>query len=70
VVVPEAQVDTALSNYFGFANLAALRELAQLWLDPSVPDPVAAFAAHRISEPVQEPRVTSSTTVSTVSPRR
>jgi two-component system sensor histidine kinase KdpD len=53
VVVPEAQVDAALSNYFRFANLAALRELAQLWLDPSVPDPVAAFAAYGISEPVQ-----------------
>jgi two-component system, OmpR family, sensor histidine kinase KdpD len=54
LVVPEEQVDAALSNYFRFANLAALRELAQLWLDPSVPDPVAAFAAaHGISEPVQ-----------------
>ena len=54
LVVPEEQVDAALSNYFRFANLAALRELAQLWLDPSVPDPVATFAAaHGISEPVQ-----------------
>jgi two-component system, OmpR family, sensor histidine kinase KdpD len=54
LVVPEEQVDAALSNYFRFANLAALRELAQLWLDDSVPDPVAAFAAaHGISEPVQ-----------------
>ena len=53
LVVPEEQVDAALSNYFRFANLAALRELAQLWLDPSVPDPVAAFTAHGISEPVQ-----------------
>ena len=53
LVVTEEQVDAALSNYFRFANLAALRELAQLWLDPSVPDPVAAFAAHGISEPVQ-----------------
>ena len=53
LVVPEEQVDAALSNYFRFANLAALRELAQLWLDPSVPDPVAAFAAHGISELVQ-----------------
>jgi two-component system sensor histidine kinase KdpD len=54
LVVPEPQVDTALSNYFRFANLAALTELAQLWLDPSVPDPVAAFAAaHGISEPAQ-----------------
>jgi two-component system, OmpR family, sensor histidine kinase KdpD len=54
LIVPEEQVDAALSNYFRFANLAALRELAQLWLDDSVPDPVAAFAAaHGISEPVQ-----------------
>ena len=27
----------ALSSYFRFANLAALRELTQLWLDDSVP---------------------------------
>ncbi len=54
LVVPKDQVDAALSNYFRFANLAALRELAQLWLDDSVPDPVAAFAAARgISAPVQ-----------------
>ena len=47
-------MDEALSSYFRFANLAALRELAQLWLDDSVPDPVAAFAAaHGISGPVQ-----------------
>jgi two-component system, OmpR family, sensor histidine kinase KdpD len=53
LVVPRDQVDTALSNYFRFANLAALRELAQLWLDDSVPDPVMAFAAaHGISGPV------------------
>ncbi|HXO25318.1 MAG TPA: histidine kinase, partial [Streptosporangiaceae bacterium] len=37
LVVPGEQVDAALSNYFRFANLAALRELAQLWLDNSVP---------------------------------
>jgi two-component system, OmpR family, sensor histidine kinase KdpD len=54
LVLPEEQVDAALSNYFRFANLAALRELAQLWLDDSVPDAVEAFAAaHGISEPVQ-----------------
>jgi two-component system sensor histidine kinase KdpD len=54
LVIPGDQVDTALSNYFRFANLAALRELAQLWLDDSVPDPVAAYAAaHGISEQVQ-----------------
>src|ERR1700733_11143674 len=33
LVVPGEQVDAALSNYFRFANLAALRELARLWLD-------------------------------------
>jgi two-component system, OmpR family, sensor histidine kinase KdpD len=54
LVVPEEQVDAALSNYFRFANLAALTELAQFWLDDSVPDPVATFAAaHGISEPVR-----------------
>jgi two-component system sensor histidine kinase KdpD len=54
LVVPGDQVDAALSNYFRFANLAALRELAQLWLNDSVPDPVAAYAAaHGIREQVQ-----------------
>jgi two-component system sensor histidine kinase KdpD len=54
LVVPGDQVDAALSNYFRFANLAALRELAQLWLDDSVPDPVAAYAAaHGIRAPVE-----------------
>jgi two-component system, OmpR family, sensor histidine kinase KdpD len=54
LVVPQERVDAALSSYFRFANLAALRELAQLWLDDAVPDPVEAFlAAHGVSEPVQ-----------------
>ena len=54
LVVPEEQVDAALSNYFRFANLAALTELAQFWLDDSAADPVAAFTAiHGVSEPVQ-----------------
>jgi two-component system sensor histidine kinase KdpD len=54
LVVPGDQVDTALANYFRFANLAALRELAQLWLDESVPDPFTAYAAaHGIREQVQ-----------------
>ena len=54
LVFPKDRVDEALSSYFRFANLAALRELAQFWLDDSVPDPVAAFAAARgISGPVQ-----------------
>jgi two-component system sensor histidine kinase KdpD len=54
LVVPEERVDAALSSYFRFANLAALRELAQLWLDDTVPDPVTAFLAARdISVPVE-----------------
>ena len=54
LVVPQERVDEALSNYFRFANLAALRELAQLWLDDSVPDPAAAFATiHGVGGPVQ-----------------
>jgi two-component system sensor histidine kinase KdpD len=54
LVVPQERVDAALSSYFRFANLAALRELAQLWLDENVLDPVTAFlAAHGVSEPVR-----------------
>ena len=54
LVVPEDRVDAALSSYFRFANLAALRELARLWLDDSAADPVTAFLAARgVSEPVQ-----------------
>lgn len=53
LIVPEERADAALSSYFRFANLAALRELAQLWLDDTVPDAVEAFLAARgISEPV------------------
>jgi two-component system, OmpR family, sensor histidine kinase KdpD len=53
LVVPAERVDAALSSYFRFANLAALRELAQLWVDDSIPDPVTAFlTAHGISGPV------------------
>ena len=54
LAVPQERVDAALSSYFRFANLAALRELAQLWLDDTVPDPVTAFLAARdISVPVK-----------------
>jgi K+-sensing histidine kinase KdpD len=50
---PAKWVDAAVSSYFRFANLAALREFAQLWLDDCVPDSVAAFLAARgISGPV------------------
>jgi two-component system, OmpR family, sensor histidine kinase KdpD len=53
LVVPAERVDAALSSYFRFANLAALRELAQLWVDDSIPDAVTAFlAAHGIGGPV------------------
>jgi K+-sensing histidine kinase KdpD len=53
LVVPAERADAALSSYFRFANFAALRELAQLWLDDSVPDPVSAFLSARgISGPV------------------
>ncbi|HVA07287.1 MAG TPA: universal stress protein [Acidimicrobiales bacterium] len=51
LVYPKERADAALSNYFQFANLAALRELAELWLDDTVPDPVTAYrAAHHIAE--------------------
>jgi two-component system, OmpR family, sensor histidine kinase KdpD len=54
LVFPADQVDAALSQYFQFGNLAELRELAQLWLDESVPDPAAAFlAAHGVSGPAE-----------------
>jgi two-component system, OmpR family, sensor histidine kinase KdpD len=55
LVFPAGQADTALSHYFRFANLAALREVAQLWLDDSVADPAAAFlATHPGCEPAAE----------------
>jgi|SRR5580693_7907424 two-component system sensor histidine kinase KdpD len=54
LVFSEERADAALSGYFRFANLADLRELTQLWLDDSVPDPVAAFAAaHGVTGPVE-----------------
>jgi two-component system, OmpR family, sensor histidine kinase KdpD len=54
LIVPQERVDAALSSYFRFANLAALRELARLWLDDAVPDAAEAFLAARgISQPVQ-----------------
>ncbi len=49
LVFPEERVDAALSNYFRFANLAALQELARLWLDDSVSDTAIAYLeAHGI----------------------
>jgi len=52
LVFPKERADAALSSYFRFANLSALRELAQLWLDDSVSDAAATFtAAHGVEEP-------------------
>jgi two-component system sensor histidine kinase KdpD len=51
LVFPTERADAALSNYFRFANLAALQELAHLWLDDEVPDAATAYmAAHGQSE--------------------
>jgi two-component system, OmpR family, sensor histidine kinase KdpD len=51
LIFPADQANLALARYFRYANLAALRELTQLWLDDSVEDPGAAFrAAHGIGE--------------------
>jgi two-component system sensor histidine kinase KdpD len=44
VVAPE-QVSASLGSYFRYANLAALRELAQLWVNNDVSDAASAFAA-------------------------
>jgi two-component system, OmpR family, sensor histidine kinase KdpD len=53
LVFADEHVDAALSNYFRYANLAALHELAQLWLDGTVSDPVGTFrAAHDVRQPV------------------
>jgi two-component system sensor histidine kinase KdpD len=43
LVYPSDGVEAALSHYFRYANLAALRELAQLWMDDSVTDAAAAY---------------------------
>lgn len=45
LVFPADRADVALSHFFRFANLSALRELAQLWLDDSVTDVSEAFVA-------------------------
>jgi two-component system sensor histidine kinase KdpD len=52
LVFPEQRAEAALSHYFRFANLHALRVLAQLWLDDSVPDAAAAYlATHGVVAP-------------------
>lgn len=54
LVFPAERVDAALSSYFRFANLAALQELTELWVDASVPDPALAFAGARgVREPLK-----------------
>lgn len=54
LIFPTDNADLALARYFRYANLAGLRELAQLWLDDSVLDPAGAFrAAHGIGEPTE-----------------
>jgi two-component system sensor histidine kinase KdpD len=51
LVFPKERADAALSSYFRFANLAALRELALLWLDNEVADAAQAFlAAHKVAQ--------------------
>jgi two-component system sensor histidine kinase KdpD len=51
LVFEKGRADAALSSYFRFANLVALQELAGLWLDESVIDPVAEYlAAHGVDQ--------------------
>jgi two-component system sensor histidine kinase KdpD len=46
------KVDAALANYFRAGNLAALRELALLWMAGRVDEELAEYRArHRIAEP-------------------
>ncbi len=42
-VSPKERADAALSNYFQYANPAALGELAELRLDETVPEPAATY---------------------------
>jgi two-component system, OmpR family, sensor histidine kinase KdpD len=51
LVFGQQQADAALSSYFRLANLAALRELAQSWLDDTCPGLAESLAAPGISEP-------------------
>lgn len=43
LVFPKDRAETALAHYFQFANLTALQELAQLWLDDTVIDAAATY---------------------------
>jgi hypothetical protein len=61
LVFPAGQADAALSHYFRFANLATLRELAQLWLwlDDRFPARLRrSWPRTGVSEPVSEPGLT------------
>ena len=50
-IYPAEKVDTALANYFRQGNLAALRELALLWVAGQADEELAAYRAlHGISE--------------------
>ena len=50
-VYPAERIDTALSNYFRPGNLAALRELALLWVADRVEDQLQSYLeAHGIDE--------------------
>src|SRR5207244_1880588 len=51
IYAPE-KVDAALANYFRTGNLAALRELALLWMADQVDEALEAYRArHGITEP-------------------
>jgi two-component system sensor histidine kinase KdpD len=46
-IYPPEQIDAALGNYFRVGNLAALRELALLWVADRVEDSLQAYLADR-----------------------
>ena len=51
-IYPAERIDAALGNYFRAGNLAALRELALLWIADRVEEGLAEYRArHGISEP-------------------
>jgi two-component system sensor histidine kinase KdpD len=51
-IYPAERIDAALGNYFRAGNLAALRELALLWIADRVEEGLADYRArHGISEP-------------------
>ncbi len=51
-IYPAESIDAALANYFRLGNLAALRELALLWVADRVDDELEGYRArHHITEP-------------------